>query len=142
MRTYSAKKEDVVREWFIVDAQGKTLGRLATRVANLLRGKHKAIYTPHVDTGDYVIVVNASKVKVTGKKNTDKMYYRHSGYVGGLKAVDLKTLLSTKPTQVIREAVRGMVPKNHLGRQMLKKLKVYSGKEHPHRKHNLKNIEF
>lgn len=142
MRTYSAKKEDVVREWFIVDAQGKTLGRLATRAANLLRGKHKAIYTPHVDTGDYVIVVNASKVKVTGKKKTEKMYYRHSGYVGGLKAVDLETLLSTKPTQVIREAVRGMVPKNHLGRQMLKKLKVYSGKEHPHGKHNLKNIEF
>lgn len=141
MKTYSAKKEDIVREWYLIDAEGKTLGRLATRVANLLRGKHKPVFTTHVDTGDYVVVVNASKIRVTGRKHKDKMYYRHSGYVGGLKEVNFETLMAAKPTEAVREAIRGMLPKNHLGREMLRKLKVFAGEKHPYVKSNLKSIE-
>ena len=132
MKTYSAKPQEVERKWFVVDAQGQTLGRLATRVATLLRGKHKAIYTPHIDCGDYVIVVNAEKVAVTGHKLDDKIYYRHSNYPGGLRQVTLRRQLQIHPERVIESAVRGMLPKNRLGRKMFKKLKVYAGPEHPH----------
>lgn len=142
MKTYSAKKEDVVREWYLIDAEGKTLGRLATRVAGLLRGKHKPVYTTHVDTGDYVVVINASKVRVTGKKYKEKMYYRHSGYIGGLKEVNFETLVATKPTEAVRAAVRGMLPKNHLGRQMLGKFKVFAGEKHPYARESLKPLDF
>jgi large subunit ribosomal protein L13 len=131
-KTYVTKKEDVQREWFVVDAAGQTLGRLATRVAQVLRGKHKPIYSPGVDTGDYVIVVNAGKVHVTGRKLDQKIYYRHSGYPGGLKEITLRNLLQKHPTWVIEFAVRGMLPKNRLGRRMFKKLKVYAGPDHPH----------
>ena len=132
MKTYSAKPYEVERDWFVVDAQDQTLGRLATRVATLLRGKHKPIYTPHVDCGDYVIVVNADKINVTGQKLEQKIYYRHSGYPGGLKQVTLRRRLETHPERVIESAVRGMLPKTRLGRKMFKKLKVYAGPEHPH----------
>ncbi len=131
-KTYSAKPEDIERTWYVVDAEGKTLGRLATEIAKILRGKHKPIYTPHVDTGDYVIVVNADKVRVTGKRLDQKMYYRHSGYIGGLKAVPLRRMLETHPERVIEHAVKGMLPKNRLGRKMYKKLKVYASPDHPH----------
>ncbi len=141
MKTYSAKKQDIAREWHLIDAEGKILGRLATQVACLLKGKHKPIYTPNVDTGDYVVVINASKVRLTGKKSRDKKYFHHSGYIGGLKAVDFETLIERKPTQVIREAVKGMLPKNHLGRKMLKKLKIYAGSEHPHNHNNIMTFE-
>lgn len=132
MKTFSAKPHEVEREWFVVDAQGQTLGRLATHIAVLLRGKHKPIYTPHVDCGDYVIVVNADKINVTGQKLDQKIYYRHSGYPGGLKQVTLRRRLQTHPERVIESAVRGMLPKNRLGRKMFKKLKVYAGPIHPH----------
>lgn len=132
MKTYSAKPYEVERDWFVVDAQNQTLGRLATRVATLLRGKHKPIYTPHVDCGDYVIVVNADKINVTGQKLDQKVYYRHSGYPGGLRQVTLRRRLETHPERVIEAAVRGMLPKTRLGRKMFKKLKVYAGPEHPH----------
>jgi large subunit ribosomal protein L13 len=132
VKTYSAKPYEVERDWFVVDAQDQTLGRLATRVATLLRGKHKPIYTPHVDCGDYVIVVNADKISVTGQKLDQKIYYRHSGYPGGLRQVTLRRRLETHPERVIESAVRGMLPKNRLGRKMFKKLKVYAGPEHPH----------
>ena len=132
MGTFSAKKEDVVRNWFVVDADGKTLGRLATRVASVLKGKTKPIYTKHVDTGDFVIVVNAGKVHLTGKKLDQKVYYRHSGYPGGLKSVTAGTLMKTMPEQIIKAAVAGMLPKTQLGKSMLSKLKVYSGAKHPH----------
>jgi large subunit ribosomal protein L13 len=132
VKTYSAKPYEVERDWFVVDAQDQTLGRLATRVATLLRGKHKPIYTPHVDCGDYVIVVNADKINVTGQKLDQKIYYRHSGYPGGLKQVTLRRRLETHPERVIESAVRGMLPKTRLGRKMFKKLKVYAGPEHPH----------
>jgi large subunit ribosomal protein L13 len=131
-KTYVTKKESVQREWFVVDASGQTLGRLATRVARVLRGKHKPIYSPAVDTGDYVIVVNAGKVHVTGRKLDQKIYYRHSGYPGGLKEITLRNLLQKHPTRVVEYAVQGMLPKNRLGRRMLKKLKVYAGPDHPH----------
>ena len=120
------------KEWFLIDAEGQILGRLASNIAKILMGKHKPTYTPNVDTGDYVIVVNAEKIKVTGKKLTDKIYYRHSGYLGGLKEETLMSLLSRKPEKVIELAVKGMLPKNKLGRKMIKKLKVYRGPEHPH----------
>jgi large subunit ribosomal protein L13 len=126
------RAQDVRRSWFVVDAQDKTLGRLATEVAHRLRGKHKPEYTPHVDTGDYIIVVNAAKVRVTGAKTTDKMYYRHSGYPGGIKARSFEQLRDTYPERIIESAVKGMLPRNPLGRAMLKKLKVYPGTEHPH----------
>jgi len=130
--TISAKEHEIQREWFVVDAQGETLGRLATRVATVLRGKHKPIYTPHVDCGDYVIVVNAEKIHTTGQKLTQKHYYRHTGYPGGLREISLRDQLKRFPERVLESAVRGMLPKNRLGRQMFKKLKVYAGPEHPH----------
>lgn len=132
MRTYSAKKDEIKREWFVVDAEDKVLGRLASHIAFILRGKHKPVYTPHVDTGDFIIVVNAGKVKVTGGKKEKKVYYHHTGYPDGLKSVTLGKLLKEKPERLIRKAVWGMLPKNRLGRAMLKKLKIYSGPEHPH----------
>jgi large subunit ribosomal protein L13 len=132
MKTFNAKKENIIKDWYVIDAEGKVLGRLATEIARRLRGKHKPIYTPYVDTGDFVIVVNAGKVKLTGKKLTDKIYYRHSGYPGGLKETPAGKMLQEKPGEVLRLAVRGMLPKNSLGRAMLKKLKIYSGSDHCH----------
>ena len=132
MKTYSAKPESVQREWFIVDAAEQTLGRLATEIARRLKGKHKPEYTPHVDTGDYIVVINAEKIRVTGKKTTDKMYYRHTGYPGGLRSISFDKLIDHKPEMVIEQAVKGMLPKNPLGRDMYRKLKVYAGSEHPH----------
>lgn len=130
--TYMAKPFEVERKWYVVDAKGKTLGRLASEVATLLRGKHKPQYTPHVDTGDFVIVINASQVELTGKKLSQKIYYRHSGYPGGLKTTTAGDLRATRPERMIELAVKGMLPKGSLGRQQLKKLKVYAGSEHPH----------
>jgi len=132
MKTFNAKKEDIVRDWYLIDAEGKVLGRLASKIARRLRGKHKPIYTPHVDTGDFIVVVNAGKVSLTGKKLTDKIYYHHTGYPGGIKSQAAGKLLKEKPERLLRMAVKGMLPKNSLGRQMLKKLKIYSGSEHPH----------
>ena len=132
MKTFSAKPHEVKRDWFVVDGTDKVLGRLASEVARRLRGKHKAIYTPHVDTGDFIVVVNAAKVLTTGRKLDQKKYYRHSGWIGGLKETTLRDMLAKKPEDVIRKAVRGMLPKNRLGRAMLKKLKVYAGEAHPH----------
>lgn len=132
MKTYSAKAETVEHDWYVVDATGLTLGRLSTEIARRLRGKHKPVYTPHVDTGDYVVVINAEKVNVTGNKRSDKMYYRHSGYPGGLKSMSFEKLVAHDARQVIELAVKGMMPRNPLGRKMLGKLKVYAGAEHPH----------
>ena len=132
MKTYSAKPETVKRDWYVVDATGKTLGRLATEIARRLRGKHKPEYTPHVDTGDYIVVVNAEKVHVTGAKLKDKVYYHHTGYPGGIKAITLEKQLVKAPERVIEAAVKGMLPKNPLGRAMFRKLKVYAGTEHKH----------
>jgi len=132
MKTYQAKKEEVEHQWYLVDAQGKVLGRLATELAKILRGKNKPIYTPHVDTGDFVIVVNAGKVALTGKKMKDKIYYHHTGYPGGIREMSAEKLLAKKPTEMIRIAVKGMLPKNSLGRQMIQKLKIYAGAKHPH----------
>ncbi len=132
MRTISAKNGSVPQNWYLIDASGKTLGRLATEVANRLRGKHKPEYTPHVDTGDYVVVVNASEIQVTGNKTTDKMYYRHTGYPGGLKSVNFSDLRDSHPERIIESAVKGMMPKNKLSRKMMGKLKIYAGAEHPH----------
>jgi large subunit ribosomal protein L13 len=132
MKTYSAKAEDVKRDWLVFDAEDKVLGRLAARVAHRLRGKHKPEYTPHVDTGDYIIIVNADKIRVTGNKRQDKMYYRHSGYPGGLKSTNFEKLIEKSPEKVIELAVKGMLPKNPLGRAMFRKLKVYAGAQHPH----------
>ena len=132
MKTYSAKAETVERDWFLIDADGKTLGRLATEIARRLRGKHKAVYTPHVDTGDYIVVINAEKVKVTGNKAKDKIYYNHSGYMGGLKQINFEDLIQKAPERVIEAAVKGMLPKNPLGRAMYRKLKVYAGANHKH----------
>ncbi|MCP4210105.1 50S ribosomal protein L13 [Candidatus Marimicrobium litorale] len=132
MKTYSAKAEEVARDWYVVDAADMTLGRLASAIAHRLRGKHKAEYTPHVDTGDYIVVVNAEKVKVTGAKTTDKMYHHHTGYPGGLKSISFEKLIDKAPERVIQGAVKGMLPRNPLGRAMFKKLKVYAGSEHPH----------
>ncbi|CAG0940946.1 50S ribosomal protein L13 [Gammaproteobacteria bacterium] len=132
MRTISAKPEEVKRGWYLVDADGRTLGRLATELARRLRGKHKPIYTPHVDTGDYIVVVNAAKIRVTGQKMKDKTYYRHTGYVGNMKTESLEHLLNRAPDRVLRIAVKGMLPKNRLGAAMLRKLKVFPGAEHSH----------
>ena len=132
MKTFTAKPESVSRDWYVVDASGKTLGRLATEIARRLRGKHKAEYTPHVDTGDYIIVVNAEKVAVTGKKAQDKMYYSHSGFPGGIKEINFEKLIAKKPEMVLEAAVKGMLPKGPLGRAMFRKLKVYAGGEHQH----------
>jgi len=133
MRTFMLRKEDVKRDWYVVDAAGKTLGRLASQIAIRLMGKHKPIYTPHVDTGDYIIVVNAEKIRLTGKKWDQKIYYRHSGYMGGLKSLTARKLWEKKPEELIRLAVKRMLPKNRLGRKMLKKLKIYAGASHPHK---------
>lgn len=141
IKTISARKEDVKRDWYVVDAEGKTLGRLATKVASVLRGKHKAIFTPHVDTGDFVIVVNAEKVKVTGNKKEDKMYYHHTGYPDGLRTQSLGKFMQEKPQDLVRNTVWGMLPKNKLGRAMLKKLKVYKTTVHPHTAQAPKNLE-
>ena len=141
MKTISAKPETVRRDWYVVDADNKVLGRLATEIARRLRGKHKAIYTPHVDTGDYIVVINAEKVAVTGNKLDDKIYYRHSGYPGGLKSKTLKELLQSDPAAVIETAVKGMLPRNKLGRAMLSKLKVYAGPEHGHAAQQPKPLE-
>ena len=132
MKTYSAKAEDVSRDWFVVDADGKTLGRLASEIAHRLRGKHKPEYTPHVDTGDYIVVINAEKVRVTGAKASDKIYHHHTGYPGGLKSMSFEKLIDKAPERVIQGAVKGMLPRNPLGRAMFRKLKVYAGNEHPH----------
>lgn len=132
MKTFSAKPETVERDWYIVDAEDKTLGRLSTEIARRLRGKHKPIYTPHVDTGDYIVVINAEKVRVTGNKTTDKMYHHHTGYPGGLKSISFEKLIERAPERIIETAVKGMLPKNPLGRAMFKKMKVYAGTEHPH----------
>ena len=132
MKTYNAKPGEIERRWYVVDAEGKTLGRLATQIADTLRGKTKPEYTPHVDTGDFVVVVNAEKIAVTGKKLDDKVYYRHSGYPGGLKQRTLRQQLERRPTEVLRVAVKGMLPKNRLAARQLTKLKIYAGPEHPH----------
>lgn len=141
MRTYTARPSEIKREWYLVDAEGKTLGRLASEIAKILRGKHKPIYTPHLDCGDYVIVINAGKIRVTGKKLDQKVYYRHSGYPGGLKSISLKDQLKKHPTRVLQAAVWGMLPHNRLGRAMIKKLKVYAGDSHPHRAQQPKPLE-
>ena len=133
MKTVSAKKEEVTRQWYVVDAQDQTLGRLSTEIANRLRGKHKASFTPHVDTGDYVVVINADKVKVTGRKAQDKMYYHHTGFPGGIKSISFEKLQDKAPERIIEAAVKGMMPKNKLSRAMMSKLKIYAGSEHPHR---------
>jgi large subunit ribosomal protein L13 len=132
MKTTHAKQEEVIRDWYLVDAQDKILGRLACQIAHRLRGKHKAIFAPYMDTGDFVIVVNADKISFTGKKLTDKIYYHHTGYPGGIKAITAGKLLKERPEEVLRTAVKGMLPKNTLGRAMLKKLKIYAGGDHPH----------
>jgi large subunit ribosomal protein L13 len=132
MKTFSAKPAEVKRDWYLVDAEGKTLGRLASEVARRLRGKHKPEYTPHVDTGDYIVIINAEKVRVTGNKEKDKMYYKHTGYIGNMKSISFDKLIQKKPEQVIELAVKGMLPKNPLGRAMYRKMKVYAGSEHQH----------
>jgi large subunit ribosomal protein L13 len=136
MKTYSAKPKEIEQRWFVVDAEGQTLGRLATRIADTLRGKRKPQYTPHVDTGDFVVVVNAEKITVTGKKLEQKRYYRHSGYPGGLRSRTLAEQLERRPTEVIRKAVKGMLPRNRLARRQITKLKVYTGPDHPHEAQN------
>jgi len=132
VKTYVVNQEDITRKWFVVDADGKTLGRLASAIAQILRGKHKPTYSPHLDVGDYVVVVNAERIAVTGRKMDQKMYYRHTGYPGGIRESNLRDLLARHPTYAVKYAVRGMLPKNRLGRKMIKKLKIYAGPEHPH----------
>ena len=141
MKTFSAKSHEVNRDWYVVDATGKTLGRLASEIARRLRGKHKPIYTPHVDTGDYIIVVNADKVHVTGRKATDKMYHHHTGYIGNLKSASFEKMQAKAPGRVIELAVKGMLPKNPLGRAMYRKLKVYGGPDHQHAAQQPKALE-
>ena len=141
MKTYSAKPHEVDQNWLLVDADGQTLGRMATAIATRLRGKHKAEYTSHVDTGDFVVVINAEKVKVTGNKASDKMYHSHSGYPGGLKSISFEKLIDRTPERVIQLAVKGMLPRTQLGRAMFKKLKVYAGSEHPHRAQQPKSVQ-
>lgn len=141
MKTYNVTKEEIQREWVLVDAEGQTLGRLASRIAAILRGKHKPTFAPWLDCGDYVIVVNAGKIKVTGNRLDSKVYYRHSGYVGGLKSVTLRRQLEKHPERVLAAAVRGMLPSNRLGRKMAKKLKLYTGSDHPHAAQQPKKLE-
>lgn len=141
VKTYVTKPSEIERDWYVVDAAGMTLGRLATRIATVLRGKHKPTFTPNLDTGDFVIVVNAEKIHVTGNKLDDKMYHRHSGYPSGLTSITLRRQLEKYPDRVIQQAVKGMLPHNHLGRKMLKKLKVYAGPEHPHQAQQPKPLE-
>jgi large subunit ribosomal protein L13 len=142
MSTFTAKPNEVNRDWYVIDAQGKTLGRLASEVARRLRGKHKPVYTPHVDTGDYIIVVNADKVHVTGRKYTDKMYHHHTGYIGNLKSASFAKMQARAPGRVIEIAVKGMLPKNVLGRAMYRKLKVYGGPDHRHAAQQPKPLDF
>jgi len=132
LTTFMAKPQEIERKWYVIDATDKALGRLATEAARILRGKHKPIFTPHVDTGDHVVIINAEKIKLTGNKLTQKKFYRHSGYPGGLKSVSYEVLMKTKPELAVRSAIEGMIPHNRLGRQVVKKLKVYRGSEHPH----------
>ena len=141
MKTWTAKPGEVTRDWYVVDADGKTLGRLATRIADTLRGKNKPQYTPHVDTGDFVIVVNAEKIAVTGQKLDKKLYYSHSGYPGGLRTRTLRVQLERRPTEVLRKAVKGMLPRNRLARQQINKLKIYAGPDHPHEAQAPKTLE-
>jgi len=141
VRTFTAKEAEIKRDWYVVDAQGQTLGRLASRIAPILKGKHKPIYTPHLDCGDFVIVVNAEKVRVTGRKLDQEFYYHHSGYPGGLTAISLRDQLVRHPKRVLEAAVIGMLPKNRLGRRMIKKLKVYAGDSHPHKAQQPKPLE-
>ena len=141
MKTISAKPAEVRRDWFVIDADGKTLGRIATEIARRLRGKHKAIYTPHVDTGDYIVVINAEKLRVSGNKMKDKIYYHHTGHIGGIKSISLEKQLDKAPESVIQTAVKGMLPKNPMGRAMFGKLKVYAGAEHPHTAQQPKVLE-
>lgn len=141
MKTYTPKLEDIQRQWFVVDAEDQILGRLATRIASVLRGKHKPMFTPHLDTGDYVVVINAEKIRLSGDKAEKKEYFRHSGYVGGGRHIPFKRMLQTHPDRVIRLAVKGMLPKNKLGRRMRKKLRVYAGSEHPHESQQPKQLE-
>jgi len=141
MSTQAAKKIEVQKNWFVVDLENQVLGRAAAKIAHVLRGKHKAIYTPHVDTGDFVIVLNADKVRLTGNKLADKKYYRHTGYPGGIREITAGKLLEKRPEDVIKKAVKGMLPKNKLGRQMFKKLKVYAGSDHPHAAQQPKSLE-
>ena len=141
MATVSTKPAEVRRDWYVVDAEGKTLGRMASEIARRLKGKHKPIYTPHVDTGDYIVVVNAEKVRVTGNKLQDKMYHHHTGYIGNLKSISLEKLLDKAPERVIETAVRGMLPRNTLGRAMMKKLRVYAGPEHGHTAQQPKTLD-
>jgi len=141
MKTFVAKESEVDKRWYLVDAKGKVLGRLATQIAMRLRGKHKPIFTPHADTGDFIVVVNADKVVLTGSKLDNKCYYRYSGYIGGLKKRSAKKLLETKPEEILRHAVRGMLPKNSLGRRQLKKLKIYAGPDHPHEAQKPQELE-
>jgi large subunit ribosomal protein L13 len=141
VRTFTAKAGETEREWFVVDAENQTLGRLASRIAPILRGKHKATFTPHLDCGDFVVVVNAEKVRVTGRKLDQKYYHRHSGYPGGLKSVSLRSQLDNHPERVLQSAVKGMLPKNKLGRQMIKKLKIYAGDSHPHQAQQPKPLD-
>ncbi len=140
-KTYQATAQDRERDWYVVDAEGKTLGRLATQIASVLRGKRKPTYTPHVDVGDFVVVVNAEKIAVTGNKREDKLYWRHSGYIGSIRSQSLGDLLSKRPEEVIRRAVKGMLPRNRLGRQQLRKLKVYAGPDHPHQAQKPEQLE-
>jgi large subunit ribosomal protein L13 len=141
VRTFTAKTEEIRREWYVIDAEGQTLGRLASKIAPIIKGKHKPIYTPHLDCGDFVIVINAEKVRVTGRKLNQKFYYRHSGYPGGLSSISLRDQLARHPERVLEAAIRGMLPKNKLGRQMIKKLKVYAGDSHPHQAQQPKPLE-
>jgi large subunit ribosomal protein L13 len=141
IKTYQATPQDRERDWYVVDAEGKTLGRLATQIADVLRGKRKPTYTPHIDVGDFVIVVNAEKVAVTGNKREDKRFWRHSGYPGGIRYRTLGTMLERRPEEVIRRAVKGMLPRNRLARQQLRKLKVYAGPDHPHRAQKPRQLE-
>ena len=140
MRTFTAKTAEIKRQWYVVDAQGQTLGRLASKIAPILKGKHKPTYTPHLDCGDFVVVVNIDKVRVTGRKLDQKIYYRHSEYPGGLKSISLRDQLDQHPDRVLMAAVKGMLPKNRLGRQMIKKLKLYAGEAHPHQAQQPKSL--
>jgi large subunit ribosomal protein L13 len=141
MKTFVAKEAEIDKKWYLVDAENKVLGRLASQIALRLRGKHKPIFTPHADTGDFIVVINAEKVSMTGGKPDQKMYYRHSGYVGGLREIAAETLLAKKPERVLRSAVKGMLPKNSLGRRQLKKLKIYAGSGHPHEAQRPEKLE-
>jgi large subunit ribosomal protein L13 len=141
MKTFVAKETEMDKKWYVVDAENKVLGRLASQIAARLRGKHKPVFTPHADTGDFIVVINADKVSLTGSKPTEKVYYRHTGYVGGLKEITAQKLLVKKPEEVLRLAVKGMLPKNSLGRRQLRKLKVYAGSEHPHEAQKPEKLE-